>query len=67
MQELMVKTGKSSAEITESLISLEEQLFIIWDDKKQVETVKILQGWEQVETKTVPTARSNNLDYWTKY
>ena len=70
MQELMVKTGRSAKDITQTLISLEEKLFIIWDNKRQVESIKLLQGWEQ-EKEQQPQSESTkppkNLDYWTKY
>ncbi|GIP45165.1 hypothetical protein J45TS6_36240 [Paenibacillus sp. J45TS6] len=66
MQELMIKTGKSEKDITETLISLEDKLFIIWDNKRQVESVKLLQGWEQ-QLRSEPFKPLDNLDYWTKY
>lgn len=66
MQELIVKTGRSEKDITQTLISLEDKLFIIWDDKRQVESIKLLQGWEH-QPKSEPMKSSDNLDYWTKY
>ncbi|GIP46096.1 hypothetical protein J45TS6_45550 [Paenibacillus sp. J45TS6] len=67
MQELMIKTtGKSEKDITDTLISLEDKLFIIWDDKRQVESIKLLQGWEQ-QLRSEAFKPSDNLDYWTKY
>ncbi|MEF3351576.1 hypothetical protein PV403_00140 [Paenibacillus sp. GYB006] len=66
MQELMIKTGKSEKDITETLISLEDKLFIIWDNKRQVESIKLLQGWEQ-QLRSEPLKPLDNLDYWTKY
>lgn len=66
MQELMIKSGKSGKDITETLISLEDKLFIIWDNKRQVESIKLLQGWEQ-QLRSEPFKPLDNLDYWTKY
>lgn len=66
MQELKVKTGRSEEDITQTLISLEDKLFIIWDDKRHVESIKLLQGWEQ-QPKSETIKSSDNLDYWTKY
>ncbi|KAA8757854.1 hypothetical protein [Paenibacillus sp. UASWS1643] len=67
MHELTVKTGKSKGEIQKCLIRLEDQLFISWDDKRQVESIKILQGWEIVESKAGPIESINNIDYWTQH
>lgn len=66
MQEWMIKTGKSEKDITETLISLEDKLFIIWDNKRQVESIQLLQGWEQ-QLRSEPFKPLDNLDYWTKY
>lgn len=65
MDELMIKTGKTQKDITRALINLEDQLYIIWDNKKLVESIRILQGWEQREKPARPT--SGNTDYWTQY
>ncbi|WP_337035783.1 hypothetical protein [Paenibacillus illinoisensis] len=67
MQELMTKTGKSHGEIQKCLTDLEDKLFITWDNKKQVESIKILQGWEVIESKTTPIKPINNIDYWTQH
>lgn len=66
MQELMIKTGKSEKDITDTLIILEDKLFIIWDDKRQVESIQLLKGWEQ-QLRIELSQPLDNLDYWTKY
>ncbi|MEC0239430.1 hypothetical protein P4H66_06120 [Paenibacillus dokdonensis] len=69
MEELVIKTGKTKKDITQCLINLEDQLFIIWENKKYVETIKIIQGWENggtVKEERKPST-TNNTDYWTQY
>lgn len=69
MEELVIKTGKTKKDITQCLINLEDQLFIIWENKKYVETIKIIQGWENdgtVKEERKPSTTSNT-DYWTQY
>lgn len=67
MEELIIKTGKTRQEIKMALISLEDQMYIIWDEKRLVESIKILQGWEREgeHQKTKPS--SGSTDYWTQY
>lgn len=67
MQELMTNTGKSEGEVQKCLIHLEDKLFITWDNKKQVESIKILQGWEIVEPKATPIEPIHSIDYWTQH
>ncbi|MEC0238935.1 hypothetical protein P4H66_03500 [Paenibacillus dokdonensis] len=69
MEELVIKTGKTKKDITQCLINLEDQLFIIWENKKYVETIKIIQGWENGETvkEERKTSTTSNTDYWTQY
>ncbi|MDR6726073.1 hypothetical protein J2W91_004579 [Paenibacillus amylolyticus] len=66
MHELMIKTGRAERDITQTLINLEDKLFIIWDDKRRVESIKLLQGMEQLP-KSEPIKPNGNLDYWTNY
>ncbi|GIO31130.1 MULTISPECIES: hypothetical protein [Paenibacillus] len=47
MHELMIKTGKSKQHIMQSLIQLEKQSYILWEDRRHVESIRILQGWER--------------------
>lgn len=65
MKELMIKTGKSQKDITQALIKLEDQMYIIWENKRLVESTKILKGWE--ETGTAARTTGGNIDYWTQY
>ncbi|MFU1798662.1 hypothetical protein ACM1RC_32810 [Paenibacillus azoreducens] len=65
MEELMIKTGKTKKDITRALINLEDQLYIIWKNKRLVESIRILQGWEQREKSARSTG--GNTDYWTQY
>ncbi|MGN7359999.1 hypothetical protein ACTHPF_26840 [Paenibacillus sp. SAF-054] len=69
MEELVIKTGKTKQDIRQALINLEDQLFIIWDDKRLVESIKILRGWEHSGTakEEKKTSTSSNTDYWTQY
>jgi hypothetical protein len=68
MEELTIKTGKAAKDITRSLIRLEDQLYIIWENKPFVESIRILQSREQHgERGQSVTAGHNNTDYWTEY
>lgn len=68
MAELMIKTGKSKQNIHQALIKLEDQLFIIWDDKRFVESIKILHGWEREDhSRDKQILSPGNTDYWTQY
>ncbi|MDR0271011.1 hypothetical protein [Paenibacillus sp.] len=65
MEELMIKTGRAKKDITRALISLEDKIYIRWDNKRLTESIMILQGWEEPEK----PIKSNkvNIDYWTQY
>lgn len=69
MEELIIKTGKTKKDIALCLINLEDQLFIIWENKKYVETIKIIQGWEHGGTvkEERKSSTASNTDYWTQY
>ncbi|MCJ8015200.1 hypothetical protein MUG84_26385 [Paenibacillus sp. KQZ6P-2] len=67
LEELVIKTGRTKQDIKKALISLEDQMYIIWDDKRLVESIKILQGWEHEEEQLKSKPSINNTDYWTQY
>ncbi|MCJ8015318.1 hypothetical protein MUG84_26995 [Paenibacillus sp. KQZ6P-2] len=56
MEELVIKTGRTKQGIKKALISLEDQLYIIWDDKRLVQSIKIVCGWENEGTVKENTA-----------
>lgn len=69
MEELVIKTGKNKQDIKQALINLEDQMYIIWDDKRLVQSIKILNGWENggtIKDERKPNTASNT-DYWTQY
>ncbi|WP_339320789.1 hypothetical protein [Paenibacillus sp. FSL W8-0194] len=66
MRELIIKTGRSRQDIVRALASLENQGFIVWEDKQQTQSVLILKGWEDGYPARKKTATSS-LDYWTQY
>jgi len=67
MQELIIKTGRTRQDITGALTALENQGFIVWENKKEVRTVSILKGWEDTVVPERKRPVTGNIDYWTQY
>ncbi|WP_427050335.1 helix-turn-helix domain-containing protein [Paenibacillus sp. TC-CSREp1] len=47
MDELENKTGRSRAQIRESLLELERKGYIAWGNPSSLDNIQILQAWEQ--------------------
>lgn len=75
MDELVIKTGQSKQRIREALIYLENDQYISWANKADINSILILEGWERQPTKpsTVTSVQprrqniSQNINYWTQY
>ncbi|MGQ8873988.1 hypothetical protein [Paenibacillus sp. TSA_86.1] len=68
MDELETKTGRSPAHIRESLLELEQRGHIAWHDSSTMESIQILQAWEQQPSpirKPQPTGTA--VKYFTDY
>ena len=62
-RELSLKTGKTTDELSQILLSLENKQYIYWDNKLEVNSVVMIQGWERKEKTVLPPQES----YWTQY
>lgn len=62
-RELFFKTGKTTQELSQILLSLEHKQYIYWDNKLEVNSVVMIQGWERKEKTVLPLPES----YWTQY
>ncbi|WP_339273596.1 helix-turn-helix domain-containing protein [Paenibacillus sp. FSL W8-0426] len=71
LQELVVKTGRSKADIIVALDGLVDANYILWRDKPDTSTIVILEGWEREadQPKTAPVKQKPPVDtsYWTEY
>ncbi|WP_342551982.1 hypothetical protein [Paenibacillus sp. FSL R7-0652] len=68
MDELENKTGRSRVQIRESLLELERKGHIAWDNPSAMESIQILQAWEQ-EAQMVrkPQPGGSAVKYFTDY
>lgn len=75
IDELVIKTGQSKQRIREALIYLENDQYISWSNKADINSILILEGWERQPMKpsTVTSVQhrrqniSQNINYWTQY
>ncbi|WP_339307742.1 hypothetical protein [Paenibacillus sp. FSL R5-0519] len=74
IHELTVKTGKGEPDVMAALDALIAMKYIHWENKSDISTLVILEGWERDSEKPVipkinssSPAQSNDLRYWTDY
>ena len=67
-RELSAITYRSIDELIHTLTVLENKRYIYWDNKEDLETLIMIDGWER-ETRRprTPTPRSEDASYWTQY
>lgn len=55
-------------EIEVGLYRLEEEKYIIWENRSDMGTIRILEGWDRAQS-GVPreSGEDGNTEYWTKY
>ncbi|MNS19287.1 hypothetical protein D3C72_510010 [compost metagenome] len=64
---LMRLTGRHrSQEVTEGLLRLEQDNYIAWEDKDDLQSIMIIEGWER-GTVVPKGSISRNMEYWTDY
>ncbi|RUT28149.1 hypothetical protein EJP77_18225 [Paenibacillus zeisoli] len=69
MRDIQRLTGRHHPEeIEKGLFRLEEEKYIVWEDRKDVGTIRILEGWDRTQP-GVPrdSSEGGNTEYWTKY
>ncbi|MFD2703797.1 hypothetical protein ACFSVM_25540 [Paenibacillus shunpengii] len=68
MDELEVKTGHDKKRITEALLYLEKDNYIVWENKTDLGGILIIEGWERESDQHMPVKHTQGTaDYWTKY
>ncbi|WP_433943444.1 hypothetical protein [Paenibacillus sp. SN-8-1] len=66
LETLMRLTGRHrSQEVREGLQGLEKDNYIAWEDKDDLQSIVIIEGWERGAVVIQPSTR--NTDYWTNY
>ncbi|WP_433947033.1 hypothetical protein [Paenibacillus sp. SN-8-1] len=68
MSELQRLTGRHNAEdIQRGLVVLEKSIYIAWENKSKLQSIKILEGWERENSSKPNYFTGSNVDYWTGY
>ncbi|WP_438350441.1 hypothetical protein ACP8HI_07240 [Paenibacillus sp. FA6] len=65
LRELQIKTGKNEGRIKHVLTELEKKGYISWEDKSGIDSIIILQAWEQESSRHAPPSRGT--EYWSSY
>ncbi|WP_211750083.1 hypothetical protein [Paenibacillus sp. Marseille-Q4541] len=68
INELEIKTGQTKERINEALLYLENENYIAWENKSNLEGIVILKGWE--DESDIPrqfSSPNGSIDYWTEY
>jgi len=67
MHGLEIMTGRKKQEIKNALLMLEKERYIEWEDKSNLETIKIIEGWEREPEANKRPAPKVSAQYWTEY
>lgn len=67
MEELERKSGRAKHDIKAGLEGLELKRYITWEDKRTLDSIVILEGWERQSVTTTPMQKTRNTEYWTNY
>ncbi|WP_226001026.1 hypothetical protein [Paenibacillus sp. BJ-4] len=54
MQELEIKTGRRVEDLKAGLLALEQDNYILWEDKTNLRDVVILEGWDRNQKIIMP-------------
>ncbi|ANF97664.1 hypothetical protein [Paenibacillus bovis] len=67
-RELSAMTYRSVEELVHILTALENKNYIYWDNKEDLGTLVMIEGWErQTRQPRTAVSRSENASYWTQY
>ncbi|MNK03148.1 hypothetical protein D3C87_209830 [compost metagenome] len=61
-------TGRHRTEdIKRGLLRLEEEKYIVWENRDEVGTIRILEGWDREHSEVSRESKDGSTEYWTKY
>lgn len=61
-------TGRHRTEdIKRGLLRLEEEKYIVWENRDEVGTIRILEGWDREQSEVSRESKDGSTEYWTKY
>ncbi|USB32151.1 hypothetical protein [Paenibacillus sp. YPG26] len=68
LREIQRLTGRHRTEdIKEGILRLEKEKYILWEDRDDVGTIRILEGWDREQSGFSRSDTSSSTEYWTKY
>lgn len=65
MKELEIKTGRRVADIKAGLLALEQDNYIVWENKSDTRHIVIIEGWDRDQKIVTPPGVANR--YYTEY
>ncbi|MNW69587.1 hypothetical protein D3C74_486290 [compost metagenome] len=65
MKELEIKMGRSVSDIKAGLLALEQDNYIVWDNKSDTRHIVIIEGWDREQKIVTPPGAVNR--YYTEY
>ncbi|MFT9367043.1 hypothetical protein [Paenibacillus polymyxa] len=65
MKELEIKTGRRTEDIKAGLLALEQDNYIVWENKSDTRHIVIIEGWDRDQKIVTPPGSANR--YYTEY